>query len=676
MSIHLMNPERMIAEAVAEVLEPPPPVDYRSWAIDNIEFSDRESPIPGKYNPELFPEFDEILRAASPEDPCRIVTLAKSAQLGGTILANIFTLGSLHMDPCDFLYTHPTDDNGRRWSKLKLKPMLRGTAALAALFPERSRDGGDSVMFKERADGRGSIQVSGANSPASLSQVSMRRQVQDDLSKWEMNSAGDPERQADSRSRAFEFAKILKISTPLVLPGCRISRSLLAGSQEYPEVPCPHCDAFQVLEWENMRATIEANPEDPHFTCIECGCEIREHHRAEIKKRLRWSVRNPKVRGHHRSFWIWSAYSVLQSFARIAQEWLAAKGDPAAEQTFMNDTCGLAYEAAGETVAWETLRDRAAESHYKAGQIPAGALLITLGIDCQDDRVEWQLVGWGRDLRRWVIAYGVIPKHISDEECRAKLDDLLQQRWLNTVGRRIGIDLAAIDGNAWTEEVWAWAKRHPATRAIMVRGVGSETAPLFARVKRERNRQGKLLKYSRRFYNFATSVLKMALYRNLAKADPLERGFVGMPEGLDDDYFRQLTSERRKPKRNRQGFTVYQWVKDAAQANEGLDTHLQAEAAAIRLGIRTLPDATWSRLEEERETPPEDLQLDLEDLMNRPATVEDPPRPSRAEVAQRVRDLTAAATQAAPPDANPVRTSEAPKARPTLAEIAARMNRR
>jgi phage terminase large subunit GpA-like protein len=80
----------------------------------------------------------------------------------------------------------------------------------------------------------------------------------------------------------------------------------------------------------------------------------------------------------------------------------------------------------------------------------------------------------------------------------------------------------------------------------MARGLGSDTAPLLARVKKERNqRTGKLLKYAKRFYNFGTSVLKMALYRNLAKDDPLAQGFVAFPRRLDDEYFRQLTAERR-----------------------------------------------------------------------------------------------------------------------------------
>jgi phage terminase large subunit GpA-like protein len=204
-----------------------------------------------------------------------------SAQIGKTVVGNIFLGGSIDMDPCDVLVTHPTDDNARRWSKLKLSPMLKGTTALRAIFPQKPRDGLDSVLYKERIDGAAAILISGANSPASLSQVTMRRQFQDDLSKWETNSAGDPEGQADNRSRAHEFAKILKAGTPLVLPGCRISKSFEAGSQEHPYVPCPHCDAFQVLEWENMLAASDPdNPAAACFSCVSCDAPIEEHHRA------------------------------------------------------------------------------------------------------------------------------------------------------------------------------------------------------------------------------------------------------------------------------------------------------------------------------------------------------------------------------------------------------------
>lgn len=625
------NAERLAAECMAAVLAPPPPVDYIAWAVDNIVFSERESQFPGPYNRALFNYFDEPLRALAPDDPCRQVTIAKSAQLGGTVIANVFTCGSLVMDPGDILYVHPTEENARRWSKMKLAPMLRNTPALVTLFPQKSRDGADSVLYKERIDGLGAILISGANSPASLSQVSMRRQVQDDLSKWETNTAGDPETQADSRSHGYEFAKILKVSTPLVQPGCRITANFEGGSQEHPYVPCPHCEHFQVLEWENMREVLDPEkPEDACFTCTACGGLIEEHHRPLMLPRLEWRAHNPAARRTHRSFWIWSAYSYLQSWERIARAWLKAKGDPASEQTFLNDIVGRAYKAAGEAPPWEGLRDRGQASAYARGTIPGGILIITLGIDCQGDRVEWQVVGFGRDFRRAVIDVGVIPGHIAEKETQARLDELLVQTFPNAVGQKLGIDLAAIDGNAWTEDVWGWARKHPSSRVIMVRGRGEDHAPLLQPVKRERSlKTGKVLKYSKRFYNFGTSVLKMALYRNLAKTDPLAQGYVAFPRGLEDEYFRQLTAERRTPdKKKRHGFTVYHWTKDPAQANEGLDTHLQAEAAAIKLGIRGMPDATWARFEEERETPPKGPQGDMEDLF-RP-TVPDTPQPKPA----------------------------------------------
>ena len=638
--ISIANAEREVALAMAEAMQPPPPVDYLDWAEQNIVFSRRESSFPGPYNRRNFPYFDEVLRALSPDDPCRIVTLMCSAQIGKTVMGNIFLGGSMDMDPTDFMFVHPTEDNASRWSRLKLKPMLRGTPVLARLFPEKSRDGADAILLKERPDGLGAILISGANSPSSLSQVTMPRQVQDDLSKWEMNVAGDPEMQADSRSGSVEFAKVLKCSTPLVMPGCRITKNFADGSQEHPYVPCPHCGHMQVLEWDNMLAQLDPeNPDGGHFVCTGsgCGAAIEEHHRNHLLAGIEWRAHNPKAARYHRSFWIWSAYSKLKSWSRIARDWLRAKGDSAAEQVFWNDTVGRAWETRGEAPPWEKLRDRAAQSPYARGEIPPGHLVLTVGIDCQADHVKWQAVAWGREFRRAVVDYGAITGHIGDAACRAKLDDLLKQSWPNGTGNRIAIDMAAIDGNAWTEDVWDWAKKHAKHRLIMVRGRGEDHAPRLARVKKERNdRTGKLLKWAGRFFNFAASVLKMALYRDLAKDDPLQSGFVSFPRGLEDEYYRELTAERRQPLK-RHGFTLWRWVKDPAQANEALDTMNQAETAATRFGVRSLPDETWNRLERERETPPpESAQLDLEDMLGALPPQPQPGAPQRHARGRRV----------------------------------------
>jgi phage terminase large subunit GpA-like protein len=124
-------------------------------------------------------------------------------------------------------------------------------------------------------------------------------------------------------------------------------------------------------------------------------------------------------------------------------------------------------------------------------------------------------------------------------------------------------------------------------------------------VKRERHEKtGVLLPYSKRFFNFGASVLKMSLYRDLQKDDPQMPGFVAFPSGLGDDYFQELTAERRTAVK-RHGFTVYRWTKDDRQDNEALDTMLICTAAAIRYGVYGLPDQGWEKRRLDRETPPE-----------------------------------------------------------------------
>ncbi len=551
-----------------------------------------------------------------------------SAQIGKTILGNVFSLGSAVMGRGAVLIVHPTIEAASRWSRMKLSPMMRSIPSVAALFPQRPRDAADAILFKERADGMSSLLISGANSAASLSQVTVPFLLEDDLSKYQLNAAGDPETQADSRARAHEFAKIFKMSTPLVLPGCKITKDFEAGSQEEPFVPCPHCLHMQVLTWDNMLAQLDPeHPEDACFSCMACGCVIEERHRPQMLAGFEWRAKNPAARREHRSFYIWSAYSCLQSWSRIAQEWLKARGDPGAEQTFINDVVGLAYKAQSETTPWEGLRDRAAQSHYVRGTVPQGALLLMLGIDCQGDRVEWQCVGFGKEYRRYVIDYGIIDRHISDMNCQRNLSLIMQRQWRNQYGRSFGIDFAAIDGNAWTEDVWSFARQLPSSKLIMVRGRGDDAAPRLARVMKERNaKTGLLIPYSKRFYHLGVSGLKMALYRDLQKTDPEQPGYVDVPSGLDDEYVQELVSERRTAvKRN--GFTVYRWTKDDRQDNESLDTLIQATGAALRYGVYGLSDVGWAQLEAERGRPAPPVKSEV-----RIVRVE-PPSPAWARIA-------------------------------------------
>jgi phage terminase large subunit GpA-like protein len=129
----LANPERLALEVVASALEPPAEIDFLAFAEQHVTFD--EGPFPGPYSRQLFPFFDEILRALGPRDPCRYVTMMSSAQVGKTTLAEIFCLGSITLGRGSFLFVHPTQENAVRFAKMKLLPMMRSMPVVNAAFP-------------------------------------------------------------------------------------------------------------------------------------------------------------------------------------------------------------------------------------------------------------------------------------------------------------------------------------------------------------------------------------------------------------------------------------------------------------------------------------------------------------------------------------------------------------
>jgi phage terminase large subunit GpA-like protein len=595
----LANPRRLAHEAIAAAWAPAPPIDYLAFAERNNTFGPGE-PRPGPYDRRSFRYFDAILRALGPDDPCRIVTLQASAQIGKTILGNVFCLGSVVMGRGTVLIVHPGLEGASRWSRMKLSPMMRSTPIVRAAFPQRTRDASDAVLHKQRADGMADLLISGANSAPSLSQVTAAFQLQDDLSKWEVNAAGDPESQADSRSRAHEFAKIFKTSTPLTRDNCKISRNYESGSQERPFVPCPSCGHMHELEWRSFHFE---DPDRPYFVCPSCGGIIEERHRQQMLDGFQWVAMNPAGARTHRSFRIWSCYSVLQSWPRIAAEFIRAQGDSSAEQVFCTDVLGLAYEAEGDARPPAELAARAAQSHYARGQAPQGALVLCLGVDCQLDRVEWQLVGFGEHYRKYVVDCGTIGKHISEPDCQRNLDLLLQRRWPNFRGRQLEISMTAIDAGFSTDDVLAYCRRHSQTKVIAVRGVAGDATPRLARVQRERSEKlGTVLKYSKRFFNIGVYTFKSSLYRDLAKNDPEEKGYISFPRDLPMSYFEELVCERRVAYK-RMGVVTHRWEKPDRASNEMHDCFLYASAAAIKYGVNFISDQGWAQRRAELETP-------------------------------------------------------------------------
>jgi len=639
--------DRIAFEAAAEAWAPPPSPDPWEWACEHLTFGNK-SPRPGRFDPRAFAYLERPLRCLNPEHPAREVTIRGSAQWGKTQTVIAAALATwFDRSPANALVVHPTSSAAADWIKDAWSNFRADNVRMQAVFGRWTDR--DSLDFQETADRRGIMFVEASGSPSGLSGKTSPRVVMDDLSKFEPNPKGDPDTLAASRASAFEDgAKLLRASTPMIVGSCRITRHFLRGTAEVWHVPCPHCATFQPLAWENFEPTVDpADPSTAHFTCAACGCAIEERHRDAIVPLGRWVATNPN--GDHPSFHMWRVYTPFRSWESVARDWLAAKGDAAAEQTVFNDVLGLPYEQASEAPKWEALRDRvenaAPDDQIQRGRIPARLPILTLGVDCQSSWTEWTLRAFGRDGRAHTVDHGTIGHPIGDDACWAELDSLLKRRWRNASGRDLAADRLMIDGGAYTEDVWSWARRHPWERVSIGKGASSSTGPIYALQKFERRTDGKMKKRQKRAFITNVSALKAKLYADLRKDDPEARGYQSFATGLGDAYYRGLCSERRILTRTQSGVMESRWkVIESGGRNEALDTAILADVAARLCGWASNTDAEWDRLEAARDATPPDATPDLFDRPVAPAaaaegTAATPPPGARADLTERFRAL-------------------------------------
>lgn len=632
----LIPAEAVVARAIALAMTPPPPPDITAWCSRNIVF-DARSPFPGPFDIARFPFLREIHAVLSPEHEAREVSIRGSAQWGKTVSLLNPTLGAWHeYGPVDSLVVHPTANTAREWVRTKWMPMRRQAPSLRRTFGTGQGDQTDTLTDQETLRRDGSLKVVSAGSPDDLAGTTRRLVLMDDVAKFEMTPKGDPEQLATSRAAAFEDAKIVRISTPQIDGTCRISRAWERGDQRLFYVPCPHCGHEAPLTWENFRRSIDPERLDAaHFTCESCGCLIEHKDKERIVGRGRWVAQN--LNGDHPSYHLWRAYVPQRDWASIAVEYARVMGwtgltvsadaerqmaraqsETETEQTFWNDVLGLPFKMATKGPDWEALRDRAenppagAPRPLQRGTLPAAGFILTAGVDCQEDRTEVQIVGFGPQFTRWVIEYITIPHHIRSDECRAALDALLKATFRTELGRKVALDALAIDAGAYTDDVWEWAMKHPYTRVIATKGATSQNAPPLKRMEFDKRADRRAARRKRQGWMVGVSGLKGEFYARLDVADPGQRGHVRFAAGLGDEYFRQLTAEVRVLKRSTAGVMISRWVvAEAGRRNEALDTMLMAEAAARFKDWHWLPEDRWAAIAGERAAPPDDAQGDL-----------------------------------------------------------------
>jgi phage terminase large subunit GpA-like protein len=381
---------------------------------------------------------------------------------------------------------------------------------------------------------------------------------------------------------------------------------------------------------------------------------IEESSKTEMIARGYWVPKRPeaRIRGYHLNCLYYPA-NMGPRWLDLVQMWLDAQGDLSKLQVFVQERLAEAWEnAATRNVKAATVKERA--EHYPLRIAPRGVLAVVAGVDVQDNRLPFHILGIGPgprhgSLRVWTLDYDELPGDPAEDYVWTLLIDRLNQPIQHESGGMLRIEATAIDlmGHK-TEAVKAFVRSGRIRRAMAVYGAKQSNAVPLSRPKlADINWRGLQDKRGVKIWQVGTVAIKDLLFGWLAAdADPeivgedgrtkrpreLADRFVRLSDELPDTFFKGIVSEVFNPRTNR-----YERRKGGGR-NEPLDTWVYAYAAACHPELR-LPrrsrlewDAAAARLGVEQAPTPAPVKQPQQNIQVKNVPREAPAAPSAEQI--------------------------------------------
>lgn len=471
--------------------EPPADVPVSEWAKKNRILSRESSAEAGPWRNERTPYLVEIMNAFT--DPkVRVETFMAGSQVGKSeVILNL--IGRIiDEDPGSILYIQPTLDDAKKFSRLRIAPMIRDCKVLSRKVADiKSRDSGNTMLQKSFAGGM--LTMVGSNSASALASTPVRYVVGDEVDRWALSAGteGDPWRLAEARTKTFYNAKMVAVSTPTIKGTSKIEQLYNEGTQERWCTECPSCGEWHAIVFDNIKfdyETIKKGKKKDYIVksvewcCPSCGCLITEE---EARKApAKWIAKYPDAyEKGKRSFWLSGFASPWTSWDKIVYAFLSATGDPQQMKVVFNTTLGELWEDRGDLVDEDEMMSRREEYGTREDgspiELPEGVLVLTCGVDTQGDRLEYEVVGHGHYGETWGIKKGILYGDPHYSEVWSKLDEVIDKVYKfkdPAKGLKISVTFVDSGGNK-TQDVYRECKKRINKKVFAIKGKGGDGIP-------------------------------------------------------------------------------------------------------------------------------------------------------------------------------------------------------
>lgn len=521
----------------------------------------------------------------------RKIVLVSSAQLLKTTVLQDSAQYFMANDPSNLCFASATGTMTKKFRTGKWQKSINSSVLAKIVSSKSDKNATNDQHTQEYGNGQ-FVYFLSLNAPSQLRGITCKRIFLDEISNVDAEGdEGNPLKLAEQRAQTFSDSLIMASSTPLD-PDDLICQQYQQSDQRKFFIKCPYCNHEHELVFENIKFEWVINekrqslpdPETAKLVCPACEKEITEAQRIRAVAAGRWISTNPKVTdiaGYHIS----RLYSPLTTIKRIVRDFAEAY-QTYDLQSFYNNVLGLPYVDRDNREIELTLLENLRDPSFDIENIPDDVLFLMMGVDQQLDRLEVSTIGvTDREQKIYVLDhrsfFGLDCTKI-DSPVWTDLTNFHQKSIFKTVdGKHLDVKRIYVDSSngAATNTVYRYANQFRNTRAI--KGSSSPVSELF---KTSKTGGHELLMLN---VNEGKNTIRRFL--NQALDDTTEHDSdIFFSYSLPDDYFLQLTSERKVLKA---GNKV--WIKTkSSERNESLDC-LNYALISIREFISRLGTDPW-----------------------------------------------------------------------------------
>ncbi len=248
-------------------------------------------------------------------------------------------------------------------------------------------------------------------------------------------------------------------------------------------MPCPSCGAFSFMrlpdfdiDYEEYEAGGKKQYKIKKVLWCCPNCKEKHTERAMMAQEGKYIARNE--RALEKGVPLVSPQCVRFSVGRMEAHYAVlsgSKGNTGTRTDVHQYSAGRMLEAGHDAADDRGGNLRPARGIQRGSA--SGVLVLTMGVDTQDNRLEFEIIGWGREHENWRIMRGIIPGR-PDDESRAvwkELDKLLERKFKRPDGKRMRILTTFVDsGGHCTDAVYRECARRTARRVFAIKGKGGE----------------------------------------------------------------------------------------------------------------------------------------------------------------------------------------------------------